>query len=167
MESLCKEKIFAAIYNKFVKDLHDFLYYKYGNQADIHDVVQEAFIKLWENCKKVLPEKARAFLFKVAGNNMLNRFKHEKVVLKYKKISPKNITHESPEYLLEEEEFYEKYQHAVSKLTDEQRVAFFLNKIEGKKHKEIAEILNVTQKVVEYRIYTAFKIIKQELEKKD
>ena len=39
-----------------------------------------------------------------------------------------------------------------------------MNKVEGKKQKEIAELLGVTQKVVEYRIYTAFNILKEGLE---
>ena len=162
-KNLCIEKIFAAIFERYAKDLHDFLYYKYGQREDLNDVVQEAFIKLWDQCQKVSPEKARAFLFKVAKNNILNRFKHEKVVLKYQQEIPKNENIVTPEFILEENEFYERYQLALSKLTDEQRVAFLLNKVEGKKHQEIAEMLNITRKVVEYRIYSAFKIIKAEI----
>ena len=162
-KNLCIEKIFAQVFERYAKDLHDFLYYKYGQREDLNDVVQEAFIKLWNQCKKVPFEKARAFLFKVAKNNMLNRFKHEKVVLKYQQEAPKHKNTETPEFVLETHEFYEKYQRALSKLTDEQRVAFLLNKVEGKKHQEIAEMLNITRKVVEYRIYSAFKIIKAEI----
>jgi len=158
--SICKEKVFNTIYNNYAKDVHDYLYYKYGNQLDINDIVQDAFIKLWDNCKKILPEKARAFLFKVAKNTMLNVFKHEKVILKYQATIPKNYTNESPEFILEEKQFYKKYQKALSKLTEEQRVVFTLNKIEGKKQQEIADMLNITKKVVEYRLYTAFNIIK-------
>ena len=58
----------------------------------------------------------------------------------------------------------EKYKNVLASLKEEQRVAFLLNKVEGKKHSEIAEMLGVTQKVVEYRIYTAFNILKKELE---
>ncbi|MBT8265059.1 MAG: RNA polymerase subunit sigma-70, partial [Bacteroidia bacterium] len=46
----------------------------------------------------------------------------------------------------------------------EQRVAFLMNKVDGKKHNEIAEYLGVTRKVVEYRIYSAFKALKEDLE---
>ena len=52
----------------------------------------------------------------------------------------------------------------LGNLNEEQRVAFLLNKVEGKKHSEIAELLGVTQKVVEYRIYSAFNILKKEFE---
>ena len=62
------------------------------------------------------------------------------------------------------QEYYERYQQVLASLTEEQRVAFTLSKIEGKKQAEIAEILGVTKKVVEYRIYSAFAILKKELE---
>jgi len=162
--TVCDETIFSTIYNRYSKDLHDYLYYKFGNQPNINDKVQDAFIKLWNNCKDVVPDKARAFLFKVGKNMMLNEYKHQKVVLKYQEVKPKNYTNETPEFLLEEEQFYKKYQKALSSLTEEQRVAFLLNKVEGKRHKEIAKILNITTRVVEYRIYTAFKIIKEQVE---
>ena len=166
-DNVCDEKIFSSIYNDYSKDLHDYLYYKYGNQFDVNDKVQEAFLKLWENCKKVVLKDAKGFVFMVAKNMMLNEFKHQKIVLKYQDVKPKNFTNETPEFLLEKEQYLQKYQRALSTLTEEQRVVFLLNKVEGKKHKEIAEILNITKKVVEYRIYTAFSKIKSELKKFD
>jgi len=163
-DTVCDEDTFSGIYTSYAKDLHDYLYYKYGNQLDINDKVQEAFIKLWKNCKDILPEKARAFLFRVGKNMMLNEFKHQKVVLKYKEVLPKGYTNETPEFLMEQEQFYQKYQRALSSLSEEQRIAFLLNKVEGKRHKEIAKMLNVTTRVVEYRIYSAFKLIKEQVE---
>lgn len=162
--NVCDEKVFSTLYNQYSKDLHDYLYYKFGSQLDINDKVQDAFIKLWNNCKDVLPSKARAYLFKVAKNMMLNEFKHRKVVLKYQEINHKTYSNETPQFLLEEEQFFKNYQKALSSLSEEQRIAFLLNKVEGKRFKEIAEILNVTTRVVEYRIYTAFKLIKEKVE---
>lgn len=163
-EDICKQHIFSGIYNKYSKNLHDYLYYKYGGRLNPKDKAQEAFIKLWENCNNVTLGKAKAFLFKVANNLMLNEVKHQKVVLRYQKIQPAQHSNETPEFLMEKEEYFQKYQKALEKLTEEQRAAFMLNKAEGKKHEEIAEMLGVTRKVVEYRIYTAFGILKKELE---
>lgn len=160
---ICKETVFAGLYERLAKNLHDFLYYKYGENLNPSDKTQEAFIKLWENCKKITPAKAKSFLFTVANNLMLNEVKHQKVVLKYQRLKPKEYTHESPEFIMEKEEYFKKYQEVLSRLTDEQRTAFLLNKAEGKKHQEIADILGVTRKVVEYRIYSAFKILQDEL----
>ena len=145
------------------REIHDFLYYKYGEQFNPNDKMQDAFIKLWENCKKVTLSSVRSFLFTVANNMTLNEIKHQKVVLQYQKIRPKEYTNENPEFLLEQEQFLQQYQKALSNLSEDQRVAFSLSKIEGKKHSEIAELLGVTQKVVEYRIYSAFDKLKTEL----
>ena len=162
--NICKEQTFKHIYNTYSKDLHDFLYYKYGEQFNPGDKAQDAFVKLWENCKKVTLNKAKSFLFTVANNLSLNEIKHQKVVLKHQQIKPKDYTNETPEFVLEKEDYFKKYQVALTKLSEEQRIAFMLNKVEGKKHAEIAEMLGVTRKVVEYRIYSAFNILKAELE---
>jgi len=161
--NVCEKHIFSKLYEKYSQSLHDFLYYKYGAGADANDTMQEAFVSLWEACKKVTPAKAKSFLFTVANNKMLNEIKHQKVVLKYQKLPAKDYTHESPEFLLQKDEFLQQYQIALQNLTEEQRVAFSLSKIEGKKHREIAELLGVTQKVVEYRIYSAFDALKSQL----
>jgi RNA polymerase sigma factor (sigma-70 family) len=163
-ESICKESVFERIYNKYSQDLHDFLYYKYGEQFNPSDKTQEAFIKLWKNCKNVSISKAKSFLFTVANNMALNDIKHHKVVLKYRKMAPVVHTNETPEFILEHDQFLEQYRKVLEGLTEEQRVAFLLNKVEGKKHSEIAEILGVTQKVVEYRIYSAFGVLRKELD---
>ncbi|MBC3757678.1 sigma-70 family RNA polymerase sigma factor [Hyunsoonleella sp. SJ7] len=161
---ICEDKVFESIYKKYSQDLHDFLYYKFGAQINPDDKMQEAFMKLWDNCKKVSFGKAKSFLFTAAKNMALNDIKHQKVVLKYRIEAPNKQNIESPEFILEKEQFFERYQNVLSKLTEEQRVAFLLSKAEGKKHKEIAEILGVTQKTVEYRIYSAFSSLKKELE---
>lgn len=163
-ENICQQHIFSGIYNRYSKSLHDYLYYKYGERLDPNDKTQEAFIKLWEHCKEVTFGKAKSYLYTVANNMMLNEVKHQKVVLNYQKITPQEHSNETPEFLMEKEEYFQQYQKALGKLTEEQRAAFMLNKVEGKRHEEIAELLGVTRKVVEYRIYTAFGILKKELE---
>lgn len=163
-KDICDETLFANVYNKHAQNLHDFLYYKYGEKLNPGDKAQDAFAKLWENCKKVTLEKAKSFLYTVANNLMLNEVKHQRVVLKYQSESPKEYDNENPEFLLEKEQYYKKYQQALAKLSEEQRTAFMLNKVEGKKHEEIAQLLGVTRKVVEYRIYSAFDQLKKELE---
>lgn len=163
-KDVCEESIYTNLYNKHAKNLHDFLYYRYGQNLNPSDKAQEAFIKLWENCKKVSLEKAKSFLYTVANNLMLNEVKHQKIVFQYQNWAPKGKNIETPEYILQQKEYYEKYQKALSKLSEEQRTAFMLNKVEGKKHEEIAQLLGVTRKVVEYRIYSAFDQLKKELE---
>lgn len=163
-EDICEENLFSSIYMKYSKTLHDYLYYKYGEQLHPKDKVQEAFIKLWDHCKNISVEKAKSFLFTVANNSVLNDIKHEKVVLYFQRTKPKNYTVESPEFLMEEQEYMLRYQRALSNLTEGQREAFLLNRIEGKRHKEIAEFLEISVKAVEKRLYGALKSLRKEIE---
>lgn len=158
-ENVCEEKLFNELFKAHSKDLYRFLYYKYGAENNPGDLVQEAFIKLWNNCQKVLPEKARAFLFTVANNQMLNELAKKKTVLKFSQDKPKGHTVESPQFVMEEAEYLARLQKAIEDLPEGQRVAFLLNRIEGKKHKEIAEMLGISQKAVEKRIYSALENI--------
>ena len=161
---VCDERIFSNIFKTLSKDVYNFLRYKYGDGLNPKDKVQEAFIKLWDNCKKVSPEKAKSFLFTTANNMMLNEVKHQKVVLRHQQIKPKDHTNENPEFLMEESEYMQKYQRALANLTEAQREAFLMNRIEGKKHKEIAEELGISRKGVEKRIYGALKKLRKEID---
>ena len=85
-ENSCEDQVYSSLFQKYSKSLHDFLYYKFGEEHNPADLVQDAFIKLWDNCKKVPPSKAKSFLFTVANNLMLNQLSHKKVVLKHRRI---------------------------------------------------------------------------------
>lgn len=163
-DNICNENMFSSVFNKYAKDLHDFLYYKFGEEFNPSDKVQDAFIKLWQNCEKVSPAKAKSFLFTVANNLMLNEAAHKKVVLRYLQTKPKLYTNENPEFLMEENEYMQKLEKAISNLSEAQRVAFLLNRIEGKKHKEIAALLDISTKAVEKRIYGALKKLREDIE---
>ena len=162
-ENICDEKLFSSFFSSFSQELHNFLYYKYGTLYNPADKVQEAFIKLWTNCKKVTPSKAKGYLYTVANNMMLNEAKHQKIVLNYKKIPTQDKNNYNPEFLLEEKEYLEKYKTALSKLTEAQREVFLLNRVEGKRHKEIAELLGISRKAVEKRLYTALEKLRMDI----
>lgn len=161
---MCYEKIFNDLFKSHSKDLHDFLYYKYGSANNPGDIVQVAFEKLWKNCKEILPEKARSFLFTVANNEMLNSISRKKTALQYSLQKLKNYTEEDPGFLLEEKEYHDRLKKALEELSEEQRVTFLLNRVEGKKHQEIADMLGISRKAVEKRIYTALKILRKKVE---
>jgi RNA polymerase sigma-70 factor (ECF subfamily) len=163
-QNSCEAHTFEALFKKHSKNLHDFLYYKFGEQLSPRDKVQDAFIKLWDNCAKVPPEKAKSFLFTTANNMMLNAVTHQKVVLRHQQIPQKYSTNENPEFVLEEKEYSDKLQNALSKLTEAQRVAFLMNRTEGKRFKEIAELLDISVKAVEKRIYGALKKLREDIE---
>ena len=162
---ICKENIFSSFFKSHAKSLRNYLYYKFGNEDQAEDITQEAFIKLWQNCADVPLEKAKSYLYTIANNASLNVIAHQKVVLNYAKSSPnKESTNESPEFLLEEEQFKSKLLQAIEKLNEKQRVAFLMNRIDGKKYAEIANELEISVKAVEKRIHLALLELRKEFE---
>jgi len=165
ISNICEELIFSNFFKANVKTLKNYLYYKFGNEEQAEDVTQEAFIKLWENCGNVPIEKAKSFIYTVANNATLNQIAHQKVVLEYaKNNAPSMATSESPEYKMEEDQFKVKLQNAIAKLSEAQRSAFLLHRIDGKKYHEIAEILDISVKAVEKRIHGALVELRKEID---
>ena len=161
--SYCDEKKFSDFFRNNSKLLNNYIFYKCGNIALANDIVQDAFLKFWNNCHKIIPGKAKSYLFTIATNLFLNEYSKNKVVLNFKSRLSENYTNESPEFLLEEKEFGNKLQKAISNLTEAQRIAFLMNRIDGKKYKEIAEILGISIKAVEKRIHNALVSLRKEI----
>lgn len=163
--NLCDENHFNHFYLKNVQSATNFAYYKCGDSDAALDLVQDAFTKIWENCSKIDFTKVKTYLLTTVNNLFLNTIKHNKVVLAYAKKTPNlDTNNQSPEYLLEEEEFKIKLQNAISSLTEAQREVFLMNRIDGKKYREIAEILEISQKAVEKRMSSALKTLKEQIE---
>ncbi len=164
-KGICSDTFFSSFFNKHIDNLYNFLYYKFGEKLDPRDKTQEAFLKVWQNCHKIPPDKAKSYLYTTANNLMLNQASHEKVALRYtKEIHTKKYTHESPEFVMEEKQYLQKIQTALSNLNENQRVAFLLNRVEGKRFKEVSGILGISVKAVEKRVYSALKKLKQDIE---
>ncbi len=162
-KTICQPKVFEDVYDKQSKSLHNFMYYKCGDKDLAEDFVQESFIKLWENCSKVLVEKAKSFLFTVANNMFLNHVAHKKIVLKHSSENKKGYTNETPEFIIEEKEFLSKLKNAIADLPEKQREVFLLNRIDKKKYREIAEMLDISVKAVEKRMSLALKTLRDKI----
>ncbi len=163
MNNVCEEQVFSSIFKTNSKTVFNYIYYKFGNEEKAHDAVQEAFVKLWENCAKVMPEKAKSYLYTVANNLYLNVIKAEKVRLKYAKPTLE-VSNESPEFLLEEKEYQQKLDNALNDLPENQRTTFLLNRIDGKKYAEIAEMEGVSVKAIEKRMHLALKTLREKID---
>jgi len=165
INNICNDRVFEQMYSKHFSLLRNFLYYKFGNAENAEDIAQNAFIKLWENCKKIEIEKAKSFLFKTAINLSLNSIKHQKVVINFNTNAIKKVENETPEFQMIEEEFYQKIQNVIAELTEKQREVFLLNRIEKVKYADIAEMLNISVKAVEKRMHAALIIMRKKIGK--
>jgi len=164
VESVCEENVFNGVYKTHAKALYNFMYYKCGDVSKAEDFVQESYIKLWNNCAKVVVEKAKSYLFTCANNLFLNHVAHQKIVLRHQKEGAKHHTNESPEFVLEEKEFMAKLQQTIAELPEDQRTIFLLNRIDKKKYREIAVIQDISMKTVEKKMSLALKYLEKNLD---
>ncbi|MCM4151749.1 RNA polymerase sigma factor [Arenibacter sp. N53] len=162
-EHVCEDEVYASIFSTHSKTVFNYIYYKFGNEEKAYDVVQEAFIKLWENCSKVAPEKAKSYVYTIANNLYLNVIKAEKVRLKYAP-DTNAVVHESPDFIMEEQEYKEKLERVLQALPENQRTTFLLNRIDGKKYAEIADLEGVSVKAIEKRMHLALKTLRDQIE---
>ncbi len=166
MSETCNEKVFNSLFRDLSEDLYRFLYHKFGAGIEANDVVQEAFVALWNNCHKVSPEKAKSYLLTVVTNKTLKEFRKDKVRLKYVTSRGSGGISRSPEEEMEEKEFHDQLIKALEELPERQRQAFLLNRMDNMTHRQIAEELNISQKAVEKRIYKAAASLLKKLGKK-
>jgi len=164
--SICEEKNYRLLYDLHSKTLRSYIYYISNNINTAEDIVQEAFIKLWENCASVVFHQALFFLKRVSKNQFYNLKRHDKIVLKFKENSSArrtDIGNETPQFILEEKEFALKVKNTIASLPDKQREVFLLNRIDKLKYKEIAIVLDISIKTVEKHISKALKAIRKEI----
>ncbi|THV60063.1 sigma-70 family RNA polymerase sigma factor [Flagellimonas alvinocaridis] len=164
MSNVCEEQVFSSIFKSNSKTVFNYIYYKFGNAEKANDAVQEAFVKLWENCAKVSPEKAKSYVYTIANNLYLNVIKAEKVRLKYANSVNEQSSNLSPEFLMEEKQYKEKLENALNALPENQRTTFLLNRIDGKKYAEIAEMEGVSVKAIEKRMHLALKSLREQID---
>ena len=161
--NICQSQNFENIYKTYAKDIRQFLFFKTQNIERAEDLMQDVFIKLWDNCNKVDYDKVKSYMFTTANNMFLNEVKHEKIVRKYNKLYKEEKTNESPEFIMLEKEFMDKLETTISKLAEKQREGFLLNRIEKKKYKEIANQLGISLKAVEKRMHQALLVMRKEI----
>ena len=162
--SVCEEYNYNAIFNKHSRDIFNLLMYNYGNKEYAEDAIQESFIKLWKNCSSVPFEKAKSYLYTVAKNKIIDLFRSDNTAKKHSKTQVNNIEKQTPAFVLEEKEFHKELNDVLAKMPEKYRIPFLLNRIEKKKYKEIAEILDTTVKAIETRVYNALEFLQNELE---
>jgi RNA polymerase sigma-70 factor (ECF subfamily) len=155
MPNVCEDKIIEQLYRQHAAQLRNYLYYRCKNLERSNDLVQEAFSKLWEKCKEVVPKAAPSFLYTVARNAMLNLVKKDQIRFKYEAETDSELDYESPEFNMEMSEFKVKLEQAINDLPDGQREAFLMHRIDQMTYKEIAERLEISVKAVEKRIHKA------------
>jgi len=158
--SLCDKQIFKSVYLEYSEPLQRFMQSKGMDKDSSLDVVQESFIRLWNNCSKVLKDKAKPYLYTTASNLFIDLHRKTKTALKYREQSSfSGIEKEDPQYKVEMAEFKSRVEAAIDSIPSGAKVVFMMSRFEDKSYKEMAEILNISVKAIEKRMSIALKHI--------
>lgn len=165
-KNICEEQTFQQLFQSLSERLRNYLYYRSGDRAQAEDITQEAFLRLWQNCGQVTPEKARPYLFRIANNLFLDQIKHRQVVLAFRQKTTEPPAVDLPDQLVEAEAFREALIRAIQALPEKQRVVFLMSRTDGLTYQEIAELLGISKKAVEKRMSQALIALRQAIDEK-
>jgi RNA polymerase sigma-70 factor (ECF subfamily) len=165
-ETIKGKEWFSGIFDSHYEHVRNYLYYMSGDMEAAEDISQDVFLKLWEHRSKVNDITVKPLLFKIAKNLFLNSKKRQTLDLKFINTRTNSIEHESPQYILEVEEFDKSLQKAINKLPEQCRTFFLMNRIDDLKYQEIAANFGISVKAVEKQISKALKLLRQDFEYK-
>lgn len=157
---------FEQLFDAYCDELRHYIFYKSGDEEVAEDIVQDAFLKIWEMRATVRPETARALLYTIATNQFANRYKRQKLKFKFQQTIVEDRTFETPEFEMEVKEFDRKLQRVLSELGEKSRTVFLMNRMDQMTYNEIANNLNISVKAVEKRMKKALEFVRKEIEQK-
>lgn len=156
---------FQELFDLYQEDVFRFLQFKLGDTQAAEDILQDVFIKVWEN-RRTLKENAslKSFLFTIANRAALNHIRHNKIVLKFQlEHQHANETNETPYVEYEHKEIQKLLVHAIAALPEKPRTAFLMSRFQDLTYREVAERLDVSVKTVECHIGKALRLLRESL----
>lgn len=155
---------FQCFYDAHYDGLLRFLISKNVSTENAKDLIQKAFIYIWENRQKIDPDKSlKAYIFKIAYTRMLNHHRDAK------KFDADTGVHEqydtlTPEDAVQLTELELAIEKAIEAMPQKRGMVFQLCFIEEFSYKEAAETLDLSRKTVENHMGYALKDIRKALQ---
>jgi RNA polymerase sigma-70 factor (ECF subfamily) len=151
------QKAFEAFFREYYSRLCEYSFLITRDKETSIEIVQDFFVKLWENREKLEIKNAKSYLFKAVHNNSI-------------KYLSKNLNFETigdnKEYgyvMPDDFELTENIEKSLNELPPKCREIFILSRVEKLRHNEIAEKLGISAKTVEVQIRKASLILKEKL----
>lgn len=131
------------------------------NKSDAEDILQESFISAFNKIDSFREESTfGAWLKRIVINKSLNHIRKQK--WSFESIDIKTIADEKDEIL---DISPEKIHQSIKKLPEKARIVLNLYLVEDYKHKEIAEMLGISESTSKSQYVRAKHLLKQEIEK--
>jgi RNA polymerase sigma factor (sigma-70 family) len=124
------------------------------NQAEVSDIRQEVYTRVFESAIKRLPDSPKAFLFVTARNLLADRVRRERIVsIDYtqdvESLNVLLVDEMSPEHRLSARQELRRLSEALDKLSDNCRAVIWLRRVEGLSQREAAQRLGMSEGALE------------------
>jgi RNA polymerase sigma-70 factor (family 1) len=156
-------KIFEALFREYYYGLSRFTTSIVKSSSAAEDLVQDIFLKIWENRQNWSPQGTiKTYLYRASKNQALNYIKHLNVVNNWAELSRNSFSSSSlnPEDEFERKELLTSVNGAINKLPEKCKMIFLLHRHEGLSYREISEVLNISLSTVETQMGRALKKIR-------
>lgn len=159
---------FDTIYKQYCKRLYGFVIRYVKQEEDAEGIVQEVFIKIWENRDKIdVYSSFESYIFTISYNSVIDLLRkrvHEKKYLEHLSSLQEvengfEITDE-----IHFNELNDRIQYLLNKLTPRQKEIFQLSREEGLTHEEIAKKLCISVSTVKNHIVSVLKFLKSNID---
>ena len=154
------------LYRQYVKAMYNIVIRMVANPMDAEDIIQESFVKVFKNLDKFKWESTLgAWIKRITINTTLN------YIRRHKKLQLVEVNNEF-EYIVEEaaekEILYDiaSIHYAIKQLPQGCRMVFNLYLLEGYQHKEIAQILNISESTSKSQYQRARRLLRKILKNK-
>lgn len=165
-----KDKDFAKVYERNYK--RSFLFAKSYVHDDLvaEDIAAESLFKYWQICKESEENVSEAMLVTILKNRAIDHLRRDarrlvaledmaEMAVRNLEIQISALEACDPNELFSEE-IQRIVQETMNTLPEKTQEIFFLSRYENKTFKEIAEIVNLSPKTVEYHISQALKALR-------
>lgn len=157
------KKAFQTFFNRHYQSLYGYLISKNLDAATAEDLIQNAFLYIWNHRDNIDPARSlRAYLFRIGYTRLLNHFR-DRAKFDTSQAVPVEETTLTPEDQLRGKELHRAIENAVKNMPEKRREVFKLCFMEELTYREAAEIMDITRKTVENHMSLAFKDIRAAL----
>jgi len=160
------ESAYEMIFRTFYQPLCRYAYSFLEDKEEAEEVVQSAFITVWEKRKSIdIQTSLKSYLYRMVRNGCLNVIKHEKVKQQHvaHEMAVSEVSYESVSQKVYASELESKITEALKALPEQCRLVFQLSRFEELKYQEIADQLQISVKTVENHMGKALRIMREQL----
>ena len=152
---------FEIIYNKYWKRLFNAAYKRIADQTACEEIVQDIFIKLWEKRFGLsLSTGLENYLLVAVKYNTIDYHRKQLVKHRFEQVSKLSEYDNSTDDILIAADLARYISKLVDDLPGKCKNVYVLSRLEHKSHKEIAEILGISEKTVQGHLTKALQHIR-------